>query len=1659
MVQTHFSKPFLILFQQVERSKMNDVTIEKLLFLKAFGNFKFDSLWFVFFLFSMFVFLFSREFRLSIQFYMYTSLFFDFLFSYLVLYQSVWVNFESNALFHILCEASRFVYYIIRCCFVNFWIASYIPKRSQRLILYLFSTGLIQISVGMAVYWGVQGYSSSASSGADTIFTHFLVVEMAMALLNLVFQMVTPLFIDPKTFIYFNIEALPDGTIIHNEQEEGSGPQTPLVDAKHYSLSRFSPKVQPIMSDSADHAKPRARPKVAHSIFDLSAESSLEAIKERRVRTSFPVSDNSSASLPFEFSHEPKTSPRSTIGTAVSASKKSDERVSALARLAKRCRKELTRMRNNFFILLSHREIRSLFIHSWTLCVILFFVCFSRLLHALDVTPLISVGEYIFSFIFELVSIASISQAPCEVKPNSPLYAPPHSSISRVYSDYIFTRPELMPWFHFVILNELLGTGLVFCPEASFYDIMKDVLRGIKVQWTLEADQKEQSSSSHIYNVQLMKPNALRSSESIPRAEKVVSSPSPAIEDLPPQKLCPDSVEVPNRSDAKFPHQRSFNSREQLPDRFDSAAWETDSSESMINRKRQNIIFLNKQEFAALPRCVRKWSEFWLKVIEEHQEAAKLNDDPNLLPPLILCQMIRDDAAREIILHTSGPFVKIIQRNRVSDPTFICNSEITCFSFLQSAMNFLINPPLFGSAPLFLKRLLSVIASTLWPNKLRFRQRSQECRGKNNEDMIVNSLDIIDDIRNDVIGVFETHNISPPLDLFDQIRNNGELMVLGYSMFRKEIPDVLHKKLKGVYSLLATALVHNGKYFSNKMQDQIEGTQILNQDIIRKRMDVVSANYKTDLWASSKITGTLEDDISTFSSSGDMYDYSDDEASHKHSYTDTPPQSPQTVISFCSSQTPSEPSLGLPAPSHGTRACARNEDAQAQTSVKPATLSNGTQIPDSLIPKRNVFQKPEESSTDSFISSAFSELPSGSQSGFEQIPHFLAIRDHRPAEAEPHLGHVNPSRDPAAPRRPAVSAKPPLFQHIAAPLEQNQPPEAAADCRNSPEFSSSSARLQLNLSEPTQEYSSTEEDLEPAPANTFQAHALTNIEPDPAGTSPFTDFFITDYLMFSGPVATEATTRRILPGRVEVVTALRESGFQFTSSVSSLDLRFVPESSRGSAAHNPSHTPVTFPNTLFTETSYTESTGLQTISERTPGSQAEAGRSDGSDLGASTISTSFRTSARPLLTSKRYLDEKLFSWDFDGFLVDRLSNHHPLLVTSLAIHRHSPGLFPSVLKPFSLKKFTRFLLSAEHHYRANPYHTAIHAADALQFAFNTFCTLKKAPHTYNATARDLSASGKFNSSSKSVGYSSAPDAVLSHASSVKVSELLRSGRFQHEDASSFLEVLDGARPIDLWLPESLQALVLVAIILHDVDHPGYNNAFLQECQHPLANMYNNSSIIEAHSASLGMFLLKECGFETPKPLVECIRTLILSTDMSYHTHIISLARMVCNRLKKDTKLCSSVISAVHEERHWQTFSVFSDLPKRGANPTKALGKKARTLFLSLVIKLCDICNQLRPFDLAERWSLLMSEEFFNHGDHFKTMGIPIDRFSDRNEASDEALAESQSRFISFVVLPLHNQFQQFVSCIFGIPDTYFAVQWSLSANLQRWKDIASRSSR
>lgn len=189
--------------------------------------------------------------------------------------------------------------------------------------------------------------------------------------------------------------------------------------------------------------------------------------------------------------------------------------------------------------------------------------------------------------------------------------------------------------------------------------------------------------------------------------------------------------------------------------------------------------------------------------------------------------------------------------------------------------------------------------------------------------------------------------------------------------------------------------------------------------------------------------------------------------------------------------------------------------------------------------------------------------------------------------------------------------------------------------------------------------------------------------------------------------------------------------------------------------------------------------------------------------------------------------------------------------------------------------------------------------------------------------------------------------------------------------------------------------LLVSAIGHDVGHPGVNNFFLVKLNAPLAQLYNDNSVLEAfHCAAFSQILRRHwpVAFKD-KQLRKLLISSILATDMGVHQKF--MERM----------------GSLQEKFHENHKSV------DGWKPQDI--ELYKTLLCGLLIKCADISNVARPWMIAEKWTQILQEEFANQGEMEKEVGMETALFGGPPELGNiYKLATGQIGFMSIFALPL-----------------------------------------
>jgi len=210
---------------------------------------------------------------------------------------------------------------------------------------------------------------------------------------------------------------------------------------------------------------------------------------------------------------------------------------------------------------------------------------------------------------------------------------------------------------------------------------------------------------------------------------------------------------------------------------------------------------------------------------------------------------------------------------------------------------------------------------------------------------------------------------------------------------------------------------------------------------------------------------------------------------------------------------------------------------------------------------------------------------------------------------------------------------------------------------------------------------------------------------------------------------------------------------------------------------------------------------------------------------------------------------------------------------------------------------------------------------------------------------------------------------------------------------------------------------LLAASVHDLGHQGFNNSYEIQTASDRALMYNDKSVLENYHLSRAFFLLRnpDCNF-------------------------------ICNMRSADKKELRKIVigcvMATDLGQHFDHISLFKNmiLNFRGEGVTTNEG---RQVLINMLMKMADISNAGRPFDIYIHWVDRIMNEFYRQGDMERDHALPISPFMDR---SDPQIRKCQCGFLDYLVLPTYTAWTQ------AFPDSAIVLTLA-KANRQHWAAI------
>jgi hypothetical protein len=227
------------------------------------------------------------------------------------------------------------------------------------------------------------------------------------------------------------------------------------------------------------------------------------------------------------------------------------------------------------------------------------------------------------------------------------------------------------------------------------------------------------------------------------------------------------------------------------------------------------------------------------------------------------------------------------------------------------------------------------------------------------------------------------------------------------------------------------------------------------------------------------------------------------------------------------------------------------------------------------------------------------------------------------------------------------------------------------------------------------------------------------------------------------------------------------------------------------------------------------------------------------------------------------------------------------------------------------------------------------------------------------------------------------------------------------------------------MPPLESVVSMIACLAHDIGHPGVTNRYLVSSRNELALRYNDMSVLENMHCAMIYKLLSDSNYDIFAGLKnsewsncrKLMIEMILNTDMSKHFETISRFRMRTSSLRD-----------LNEE-------IMED----------------RTTILCICLKCADLGHSAKTFELHEKWTEKVCEEFFLQGDLEKEHNLAVSMYCDRDNTE---IPKSQAGFIRNICIPLFLVFYSYSQAEFVERECIK----QLYNNLNHWEERSKEKS-
>lgn len=241
------------------------------------------------------------------------------------------------------------------------------------------------------------------------------------------------------------------------------------------------------------------------------------------------------------------------------------------------------------------------------------------------------------------------------------------------------------------------------------------------------------------------------------------------------------------------------------------------------------------------------------------------------------------------------------------------------------------------------------------------------------------------------------------------------------------------------------------------------------------------------------------------------------------------------------------------------------------------------------------------------------------------------------------------------------------------------------------------------------------------------------------------------------------------------------------------------------------------------------------------------------------------------------------------------------------------------------------------------------------------------------------------------------------------------------------------------LTEIEQMALLMSAVVHDFKHPGRSNLFLCRTRAELALIYNDNSILENFHISQALTLMQDPRFNFvqyfDEPTFSLWRkvmvSLVLATDLKFHFELLGEFNTFTSEIMANSSM----------------------MILEGSQGLENTGEEDSAQLILSAMKIClkaaDISHPTKVWNVHEKWTALLAEEFYLQGDEEKRLGLSVIPPYCRETT---CLPESQKGFINFLVKPLFASWVKYINS-----EEAVTVIENLEKNISNWEQSSRES--